>query len=181
MKKILLVLIALCALQAQAQIRPYLTAGSVNVSLNDDYDNLDAGSAFRIGAGCYIPALTNNFYIVPELSYSSFKYNNSGWIPQTRQFRYSQLHLPVIADYRLLLNEWLTVDLGAGPFVSYGFGKAVSEDGFRRLNAGLTLRARAQISMFAVGISYDWGLVDMQDDIGKTSLSMLGITFGIAL
>jgi len=186
MRRVLLTCLALWTLGlcAQTRVHPYLSLGSNTVLLHDKFDDLDAGSAFRVGAGCYIPLSDEdcNFYLVPELAYSSFRYDNHGWAPRSQAFRYEQLHLPVVADYRLNFYNLFVLDLGAGPFVSYGLGgSAIGTDGFGRWNAGVSFRTSVRLLIFTIGLSYDLGLVDIQHhgDGTKETLSMIGLNFGL--
>lgn len=187
MRRVLLACLVLWTLgvSAQMSVRPYLSLGSKTVFLHDKFDELDAGSAFQIGAGCYIPLSDEDYdiYLVPELSYSSFRYDNHGWIPNAQRFRYEQIHLPVVADYRLNFNNLIVLDMGAGPFVSYGLkGSAINKDDFGRWNAGISFRANVRLLLFTVGLSYDLGLLDMRPDIDdgkKETLSMIGLSFGL--
>ncbi len=148
---------------------------------------LDPGSAFKIGAGCYVPLINDvEFYIVPELSYSSFKFEDHDWIPRAQTFRYSQIHLPIVADYCIKFTDMVTLDLGTGPFVSYGFGKdAIDKGHMGHWNTGVALRASLRVYFLKVGFSYDIGLVDIRRygtyDDSKERLSMLGLSFGICI
>lgn len=190
MKKLLLVvLVCLCGSGASAQgYRPYLTVGKESVKFQGGYsDLLDPGSAFKIGAGCYVPLINDvEFYIVPELSYSSFKFEDHDWIPRAQTFRYSQIHLPIVADYCIKFTDMVTLDLGTGPFVSYGFGKdAIDKGHMGHWNTGVALRASLRVYFLKVGFSYDIGLVDIRRygtyDDSKERLSMLGLSFGICI
>lgn len=181
-----MMLLALWSLGAMAQLRvsPYLALGGRSVYLHDRLDELDAGSAFRVGVGCYVPLgeEETSFYLVPELSYSSFKFSDHAYLTSSQTFRYSQLHLPVVADYRLNFNGLATLDVGVGPFVSFGLGgSAIGRDHFGRWNTGVAFRASVRLIIFTVGLSYDLGLVDMQrlDDGERETLSMLGLSFGL--
>ena len=182
---LILLLLGLWCVTARAQqLRPYLVLGKYSVKLHDSASCLKPGSAFRVGAGCYVPVMEDvELYVVPEFTYSSFKYDNYNWIPEYQTFSYRQLHLRTAADYRLKFTDLLTLDLGAGPFVSYGVGgDAMKDDNFGRWNAGLTFRASLHVLLFNVGLYYDWGMLDImrygEFDDYKERLSMFGLSFG---
>ena len=186
MRIIITILALASALATGAQVRPYIAAGSEHVIMSapSPYsDDFQTNAAWRLGLGAYVPVM-KNLYVVPELTYSSFTYYNNGWIPDAQKFRFSQLHLPVVADYRLKCSDWLTLDVGAGPFVSYGVGgDAIDKDRLDRWNAGVALRSRVVLGVISVGVSYDMGLLNMlsyYDGSPEMKLSMLGVNFGFS-
>ena len=88
----------------------------------------------------------------------------------------------MVADYRLNFYNLFVLDLGAGPFVSYGLGgSAIGTDGFGRWNAGVSFRTSVRLLIFTIGLSYDLGLMDIQyhGDGTKETLSMIGLNFGL--
>lgn len=187
MKKILLTFVAVMATTlASAQVRPYLTVGTqgVYITPSKDYDGLeDTKSAFRLGLGCYVP-VAKNLFVVPELSYSQFKFHENGWIGggslYSPEYRCEQLHLPVVADYWIKCTDWLSVDIGAGPFVNYVLNSdAAKKMNFHRFNSGLALRATVRVPYFSLGVSYDWGMTNIRDE-NNQKLSMLGVNVGVS-
>lgn len=109
------------------------------------------------------------------------------------------LEIPVHIGYKYAVNDDLSLFGSAGPYIGIGlFGKAkikgdivesigsddsmseniFGEDGLNRFDFGLGLKAGLEFShKYQVSLSYDFGLVDVQDEIGLKNRNLM-ISFG---
>ena len=109
------------------------------------------------------------------------------------------LEIPVHIGYKYAVNDDLSLFGSAGPYIGIGlFGKAkikgdivesigsddsmseniFGEDGLNRFDFGLGLKAGLEFShKYQVSLSYDFGLVDAQDEIGLKNRNLM-ISFG---
>jgi hypothetical protein len=113
------------------------------------------------------------------------------------KFRYDYLELAIPVQYRLV-NKNMKLYFGAGPYISYAIGGKAKwenvtgqpgneprkqsivfgDNGAKRLDAGLTILASAQIKeRWLLSINYDQGILKTQNYSTTHSFSV-GLTIG---
>jgi hypothetical protein len=86
------------------------------------------GLGFNIGINAQIP-FAPEFYIVPQLSLA-YKHSGLNLNDTDRKFNTSYIQLPIYIMYKSNLGIYnVNLIIGAGPFIGYGLGGKVKEDG----------------------------------------------------
>lgn len=147
-------------------------------------EKVDEGSAtdykykvgYRIGVIGDL-GLSENFYIQPGLYFNSIgAIQEIDYRDVTVNLGY--LQLPVLASYRIALNNSTKLHLNAGPYIAYGisgkikyegekvnaFGTGDDEGGLKRFDAGLSFGLGVSVNKFYWGVGYDLGLTELFDE-----------------
>lgn len=107
---------------------------------------------------------------------------SNGWIVGNQSVSVNAIYLqvPVYAGYKFDLNDNLSINIAAGPYLAYGVGgKATMDevdakenvvktkkdvfgkDDWKRLDAGLTALLGAEYKKVSVNLGYDFGMVNI--------------------
>lgn len=161
-----------------------------------DYE-IDFKSRIGVKVGViYDWGLSEAFYIQPGLYFTTRggKYDEGDEDGKYEEkWNLSYLQLPILASYRIPLNDNMKLHINAGPYLACGLGGKVKweytydgetekgdykafgttkeddedEDsekgGLKRFDAGLSFGAGVSIKKFYVGLSYDLGLANIAD------------------
>lgn len=190
MKKISLLFVMMFACMAMsAQITWNVKAGAgiaTVTGLNGDGETLTK-VGWKIGVGIEKP-LSANWLIMPTLE---FKQKGCAWKEIDREYDYwleedvnvPYVQLPVLAAYRLRLNDEMNLTLKAGPYFAYALSAKckykeywngeMDEDEYdlfdssdideetstSRFDCGLALGADVEYHRFVVGAEVEYGLI----------------------
>ena len=107
----------------------------------------------------------------------------------TVKFNPYYLEIPVHVGYKYAVNENFALFGSVGPYLAVGlFGKAKLSignaigdwadiegmDGFKRYDLGLGLKAGVEFNKkYQVALSYDFGLIDVQKDLGMKNRNLM--------
>ena len=136
-----------------------------------------------MGAGYEFP-VSETFSIEPAvvLDNKGFKIEGfSGYV--TRYF----LEVPVLAAYKINLNNNCQFVINAGPYVAYGLfgsdvewgdgGKTNVFDACNRFEAGVGAGVKVAFSRVAVGVDFNRSFTKAMDDV-KAYSQVIGLTLG---
>ena len=139
--------------------------------------------SFKLGAGYEFP-VSESFSIEPAvmLDNKGFKIEGfSGYV--TRYF----LEVPVLAAYKINLNNNCQLVINAGPYVAYGlFGSDVEWsngdktnvfDACNRFEAGIEAGAKVVFERMSVGVDFNRAFTKAIDDV-KAYSQVFGLTLG---
>ena len=157
--------------------------GGMSVYANSGFFSLENGESRLVGRGGFKAGVGaeldygNNFYLIPMLQLSKTRVRD-----ERGNFSFLWLQVPVLADYRIDLADYLSLDLGGGPYVARNLAGGRSRD-YSRFDAGLTGRFSCVIlKHFIVGVHCNFGLVDLEQNSGGTSrLNSLALSMGFRL
>ena len=168
MKKVLLLLVmAVAAFSASAQITWNAKGGLGVAHCWGDSEGLKSHFVGKIGAGIEKP-FTSNWSLMPslELAWKGCKIGNE----VTLDVLY--LQIPIMAAYRLNLNDSWNMTLKAGPYLAFGvYGKYKFQDGEGSVNAfgstgggkrfdlGLDLGVDFEYHRYVFGVEYELGFL----------------------
>ena len=175
---------AVLNVSAQEDSKWTLKAG-VGVSNLAGSENIGFKSAFSIKLGVgYEFAVSESFSIEPAvlLNNKGFKIDGfSNYV--TRYF----LEVPVMAAYKMDLNDNCQLVINAGPYVAYGLfgsdvewgdgGKTNVFDACNRFEAGVGAGVKVAFSRVAVGVDFNRSFTKAMDDV-KAYSQVIGLTFG---
>ncbi len=84
------------------------------------------------------------------------------------------LEVPVRVGYKYAVNDDFSLFGSVGPYMAVGlFGKA-KDDGLKRFDFGLGLKAGVEFSKkYQVAISYDFGLVEVIKEVGMKNRNLM--------
>ena len=148
-----------------------------------DNEGLKTAISFKLGVG-YDFAISESFSVEPAAMLTNKGFKIDGFTGYaTRYF----LEVPVMAAYKMNLNDNCQLVLNAGPFVSYGLfgsdiewsneGKTNVFDAFNRFEAGVGAGVKLAFSRVAVGVDFNRALTKAMDDVNVYS-QVIGLTFG---
>lgn len=184
MKKVLVVfLMAVGALIADAQITWNAKAG---IGIANCWGEESSGSHFvgKIGAGIEKP-FTSNWSLMPSLEIAwkgaqeSYEYDNGYSLEKfkaTLDILY--LQIPVLAAYRLNLNDSWNMTFKAGPYLAFALWGEMREDGehfnifkkedeyngANRFDLGLDLGIDFEYHRFVFGVEYEVGFISIDKE-----------------
>ena len=190
MKKILVLMALVCAvLNVSAQEDSKWTAKvglGIGTVAGSDTDGVESDISYKVGVG-YEYAISESFAIEPAimLNNKSFKYKGvSGTV--NRYF----LEVPVLAAYKINLNDNLKLIINAGPYAAYGiFGSDIEfidggkinvfddKEGYNRFEAGIEAGAKVAFSNMTIGLDFSRAFTKCDDDFKQYS-QVFGVTFG---
>ncbi len=190
MKRFLsLLCVASLALAASAQITWSAKGGIGFANCTSSDHSMDSRMVGRIGVGIEKP-LTPEWSIMPSLEFAmkgaKFSESEKGY---GDSYSYEEnvslyyLQIPVLAAYRLNLNDSWNMTLKAGPYLAFGVGGKIKSsyesDGYdeseetevfnvcERFDFGFDLAADLEYHRYVFGLEYEFGLTSIlkEDDI----------------
>ncbi|MDR0865546.1 MAG: PorT family protein [Candidatus Symbiothrix sp.] len=187
MKFIVLLVFLSFGLTTQAQLR-FGIKGGLNLSTLSDYsdvlkvkslqldDDMDGKALMRSGLHLGVLAqldLPLDFFVQPEVLFSlqgvKEKINGKS---STEALNY--LQIPVYVGHKFNAGFGLDVIVGAGPYFAYGVsGTKNIFDVFKQYDVGAAAMAGIQISKLQVTLNYDFGLIDIYDNVWETAKEVL--------
>lgn len=183
MKKVLFLLVmAVAAISASAQITWNAKGGVGIAHCWGDADGLSSHFVGKIGAGIEKP-LTSNWSLMPslEVAWKGCKFEGG-------KVDIFYVQVPVLAAYRLNLNDSWNMTLKAGPYIGVGVYGNVKADGGgsenlfsnggKRLDAGLDLGIDFEYHRFVFGVEYELGFTPLlKDDSDGETYSVRNAAF----
>jgi len=166
---LLILLLALSARKADAQIPINVVAGPTIATIStDDYDT-SSKVGFFVAAGTAFP-LAENLALMPWVGFvrkgADFSEGSSG--------NYDYIEIPILIGKQFPLNDKWTLGVDAGPEIA--FNVKCDEDGydcteyddFKKTDYGIMAGASLSVPVsetrtFSFGITYDLGLADVFD------------------
>lgn len=157
------------------------------IGLSDLTGSDDAGIktafSFKLGVG-YEFAVSESFSVEPAAMLNNKSFGIEGFSGNvTRYF----LEVPVLAAYKMNLNDNCQLVINAGPYVAYGlFGSDIewndSEktnvfDACNRFEAGIEAGAKVVFDRVSVGVDFNRAFTKAFDDT-KAYSQVIGLTFG---
>ncbi len=156
--------------------------GIANLTGSDDA-GVKSTISFKLGVG-YEFEVSESFSIEPAamLNNKGFKIEGfSGYV--ARYF----FEVPVLAAYKMNLNNNCQLYINAGPYVAYGlFGSDIEWsdtektkvfDACNRFEAGIEAGAKVVFERMSVGVDFNRAFTKAFDDV-KTYSQVIGLTFG---
>lgn len=191
-KFITLVCVAFLATAAQAQITWNVKGGIGAATCHGDVEDMSNHLVGKLGVGIEKP-ISKNWSIMPSLELAwkgaEYKLEEEGY-KETLDIFY--LQVPIMAAYRINLNDSWNITLKAGPYFAYGlsgkmkgsvdseygsyswdeniFKDRVYEDGKevvkagKRFDAGLDFGVDFEYHRFVFGAEYELGLLKFAPD-----------------
>lgn len=191
-KFITLVCVAFFATAAQAQITWNVKGGIGAATCHGDVEDMSNHLVGKLGVGIEKP-ISKNWSIMPSLELAwkgaEYKLEEEGY-KETLDIFY--LQVPIMAAYRINLNDSWNITLKAGPYFAYGlsgkmkgsvdseygsyswdeniFKDRVYEDGKevvkagKRFDAGLDFGVDFEYHRFVFGAEYELGLLKFAPD-----------------
>lgn len=167
-KLIFLVLIAFTAFSASAQITWNTKAGFGVANCWGDAEGLKMHIVGKIGAGIEKP-FSPNWSLMPSLEIAMKGTEFDGG-----KVDIFYVQVPIVAAYRLNLNDNWNMTIKAGPYFAYGFYGSVNdteydesyslfsdEMGGKRFDAGLDLGLDFEYHRFVFGVEYEFGVLPL--------------------
>lgn len=197
-----LVFVALFAITASAQITWNVKGGVGLASCYGDVDDMGSHFVGKIGVGIEKP-FAKNWSLMPslELAWKGAEYKSETEyekIDETLDIFYIQV--PIVAAYRINLNDSWNITLKAGPYFAYGLSgkmkgnysyegkdESYSENIFKdnaygkagkRFDAGLDLGVDFEYRRFVFGAEYELGMLKFAPDDGDVKNAAAYITVG---
>lgn len=152
---------------------------------------LESSGKFVAKAGVGIEKPLNaNWSLMPslELAWKGYDFDEEeGGYSETADMFY--LQIPVLAAYRMNLNDSWNLVLKAGPYLAYGLfgnisasddGESASEDVFdyaKRLDIGLDFGVDFEHHRYVIGAEYEFGLTSISE-YGDIKTSAFYVTVG---
>ncbi len=149
----------------------------------------ETGNKFVAKAGVGIEKPLNaNWSLMPslELAWKGYDIDEEGY-SETADMFYVQI--PVLAAYRMNLNDNWNLALKAGPYIAYGifgnvsvsgYGESESIDVFdvaERLDIGLDFGVDFEYHRYVIGAEYEFGLTSISKE-GDVKTSAFYVTVG---
>lgn len=183
MKRITLLIFILTSIVIDANAQFGVKAGySMSKSTEKDGSFLPG---FYVG-GLYDIKVSKSFYIQPQLLFSSegtkYKQGSNTYLTEHAYFA----ELPVLASYRVYLNNNSSFNFNLGPYASVGlFGKTkhgsikenTFQSGVERVDYGIKAGIDYEMNHLIYSISYKQGLQDF-DIYGKGKTLNLSVGIG---
>lgn len=175
MKKVIILLaVTISALCASAQITLNVKGGLGYAHCWGDAEGLSGHFVGKIGAGIEKP-FTSNWSLMPslELAWKGAEADyGEGLGKATLDILYIQI--PIMAAYRMNINDSWNMTMKAGPYVAFGvYGRLkddyesmnifTSEAGGKRFDLGLDLGLDFEYHRFVFGVEYELGFLSMTD------------------
>ena len=202
MKKLMfLLMVAFAAMSASAQITWNAKAGLGVAHCWGDADDMSSHFVGKIGAGIETP-LTSDWSLMPSLEIA-WKGAKENWEEYGEKGEGTidllYLQIPVLAAYRLNINDSWNMTLKAGPYFALGvygnmkykekgysdswdvFKKSEGWDGGNRFDVGLDLGIDFEYHRFVFGAEYELGFISIQktgDGLGSLRNAAFYATVG---
>lgn len=163
MKRFLLItLVAMVAICANARLRFNVKAGYAPVSIGD------ASGVFKAGLGMEVP-VSGNLLFAPSLEYKYMEY---------QEYNYSYYHdedcsllqIPFLLAYR--------VNIGKNIYMTPKFGPYVASDFTSEIDAGALAGVDFEFKKFKIGVEYEEGFIyNFSRNTNSSLFVTLGYTF----
>lgn len=162
MKRFLLItLVAMVAVCANARLRFNVKAGYAPVSIGD------ASGVFKAGLGMEVP-VSGNLLFVPSLEYKYMEYPNSYYYYKNDKDCF--LQIPFLLAYR--------VNIGKNIYMTPKFGPYVASDFTSEIDAGALVGVDFEFKKMKVGVEFEKGFIKNFSRYTNSSLFVtLGYTF----
>ena len=156
--------------------------GISNLAGSDDA-GINTAISFKLGVG-YDFAVSESFSIEPAVMLHNKGFKVDGFTGYVARYF---VEVPVLAAYKMDLNDNCQLVINAGPYVAYGlFGsdiewgdgeKTNAFDAFNRFEAGLGAGAKVVFERASVGVDFNRAFTKAFDDV-KAYSQVIGLTFG---
>ena len=155
--------------------------GISNLAGSDDA-GINTAISFKLGVG-YDFAVSESFSIEPAVMLHNKGFKVDGFTGYVARYF---VEVPVLAAYKMDLNDNCQLVINAGPYVAYGaFGSEIEEDGVKinvfdvceRFEAGVQAGAKVAFGRMAVGVDFNRAFTKAMDDV-KVYSQVIGLTFG---
>ena len=166
--------------------------GGLNSSYMDNSDASGIRTGFHIGAKV-------DYNIVKSFSITSgILYSEKGFYSDRGKANLSYLHIPLCVSYRIETPTGIKFNFNLGQYFAYGLGGRLNlypqllnyfysfdqdsfgEKGFfKHFDMGMTAGAYIQISHVILGVSYEYGLIDIAKVYGKFHNRNVATTIGV--
>ena len=155
--------------------------GISNLAGSDDA-GINTAISFKLGVG-YDFAVSESFSIEPAVMLHNKGFKVDGFTGYVARYF---VEVPVLAAYKMDLNDNCQLVINAGPYVAYGaFGSEIEEDGVKinvfdvceRFEAGVQAGAKVAFGRMAVGVDLNRAFTKSMKDI-KVYSQVIGLTFG---
>lgn len=189
MKKILFLVALMCAVlnvSAQEDSKWSVKFGAgLSSWVGSDADNVDNAFSYKAGVG-YELGISDNFVIEPAIMFSN-KSLKIGGVDGTIN-RYF-IEVPVLAAYKIALNDDIKLIINAGPYAAYGiFGSDIDWNGggttnvfdegeCDRFEAGIQAGVKVAFNVFEIGAEYARAFTKATSDYDQYTQGF-GLTFG---
>lgn len=187
MKKILVLMALVCAvlnLSAQEDSKWSVKVGAGLSSLaGSDTDNAENAFSYKVGVG-YELGISESFAIEPALMISNKSFKIGGVDGSINRY---YVEVPVLAAFKIALNDEMKLIINAGPYVAYGlFGSDIEWgssgtsnifDECERLEAGAQAGVKVAFGCFEVGAEYNRAFTKAISGY-KQYTQGFGLTFG---
>ena len=190
MKKLLLLIALVCAVlnvSAQEDSKLSWKAGiGLSGAAGSDSDGFKSTLSYKVGVG-YEYAISESFSIEPAAMINNKSFKIDGISGNINRFF---LEVPVLAAYKMDLNDNYKLIINAGPYVAYGLfgsdiewgdGEAKTNviDSCDRFEAGIEAGARVVFGEMSVGIDFNRAITKaFKEGDGKVYSRVIGVTFG---
>lgn len=166
--------------------------GGVNrADFKGDAKDVDGKLKYQVGLTVDIE-MTNNLYLQTgvEFHQKSLKYKPE--LEASTKLNPMYLQVPLHLAFKLQLVQGVKLVVNGGPYVAFGLGGKVKEDGekenifakdrFKRLDYGVGAGAGVELGPLVLGVGYDFGLANVSDMKGvkvrnRAALASLGVKF----
>lgn len=187
-KFITLVCVVFCTMTAQAQITWNVKGGIGAANCYGDAEGLSNHLVGKIGVGIEKP-FSKNWSVMPslEIAWKGAEYSAEEEDGYKETLDIFYLQVPIVAAYRINLNDSWNITLKAGPYFAYGlsgrmkgsdrgesfdeniFKDRVYGDGYvtkagKRFDAGLDFGVDFEYHRFVFGAEYELGLLKFAPD-----------------
>lgn len=174
MKKLFsLLCMGMFAVVASAQITWNVKGGLGVASCYGDAEGLSSHFVGKIGAGIEKP-FAPNWSVMPslEIAWKGAEYDGNDGYKETLDLFYIQV--PIVAAYRMNLNDSWNMTFKAGPYFAYGFSGKISNnqgdsedifDTVKRFDAGLDFGVDLECHRLVFGAEYELGLTKLTSGV----------------
>ena len=175
---------AVLNLSAQEDSKWSIKVGTGLSSLaGKDTDGAKNAFAYKVGVG-YELGISENFAIEPALMFSNKSFKADGIDGSINRYF---VELPILAAFKISLNDEMKLIINAGPYVGYGlFGSDIEWGGYdtsnifdeyERFEAGAQAGVKVAFGCFEVGAEYNRAFTKAASDY-KQYTQGFGLTFG---
>lgn len=175
---------AVLNLSAQEDSKWSIKVGAGLSSLaGKDTDGAKNAFAYKVGVG-YELGISENFAIEPALMLSNKSFKADGIDGSINRYF---VELPILAAFKISLNDEMKLIINAGPYVGYGlFGSDIEWGGYdtsnifdeyERFEAGAQVGVKVAFSCFEVGAEFNRAFTKAASDY-KQFTQGFGLTFG---
>ena len=163
----MLLCVAFAAMSASAQITWNVKGGVGYAHLLGDTEGLKGHVVGKAGVGIEKP-FTSNWSLMPSLEVAL----KGCKIEDYKSMNLLYVQVPVLAAYRLNINDSWNTTLKAGPYFGvgvYGTENAFSDLGCKRFECGLVLGVDFEYHRFVFGVEYELGFTNLVEEDGASA------------